>query len=64
MTTKEEDLFRMFYKTEMYEARLRDLKISEENIRNYLTEYKPLYERIISEVNLRQFTLDSKNELK
>ena len=49
MRTKEEEIFRVFYKTEMYEARLRNLKISEEKIRDYIIEYKPLYDRIISE---------------
>ena len=47
MTTKEEDIFRIFYRTEMYEARLRDLKISEERISEYIKEYKILYDKII-----------------
>jgi len=51
MRTKEEDIFRIFYKTEAYESRLRDLKISEERVLGYSSEYKTLYNKIISENN-------------
>jgi len=51
MRTKEEDIFRIFYKTEAYESRLRDLKRSEERVLGYSSEYKTLYNKIISENN-------------